>query len=87
MDGDTFPSIVDEIVSNLEESGQLEKDAVDAVRMVLLKRHRHTGDTSFWGKKKSSSSGEFVCVCKDDICVCKCMSVHLCVCVYVCTCV
>ncbi len=57
LEGETFPAIVDQIVSGLAVSGALPAGCCDQVRMLLLKKHRHSHDTSLWEKIKNSAAG------------------------------
>lgn len=56
LEGETFPAIVDQIVSGLAVSGALPAGCCDQVRMLLLKKHRHSHDTSLWEKIKTSAA-------------------------------
>ena len=56
--GSCFLAIVDEIVANVVESGGLAAECADQVRMLLLKKHKHTNDTTLWEKIKNSATGE-----------------------------
>ncbi len=58
LNGDDFPTIVDEIVDHLMESRVLHKECSSKVRTLLLKKHRHsTEDTTIWEKLKHSATG------------------------------
>lgn len=59
LEGDTFPEVVDQLVSHLVGSGSLPVTCAEQVRMLLQKKHKHSSsDRTLWEKIKNSATGE-----------------------------
>lgn len=57
VEGEDFPSIVQEVTRHLVISGQLPPEHTDSFLKVLLKRHKHTHDVTLWDRMKQSALG------------------------------
>ena len=55
VNGEDFPSIVDQILDSLVMSNLLLMKSVDQLRTLLLKKHKHTNDSTLWGQTKTLS--------------------------------